>query len=220
VTKGQDVCLLCNKQHKLEVCDEFLKKKVKERAEFAKSKGLCFSCLQQGHMAKQCKGNIKCRTCKKPHATVLHFECKPNPDAEKTKEANHVAHKCVKVCQVSDYCQDVPTSSLITPVWIYHKDTPNKKVMTYAVLDDQSDTCFITDGICEELGVNGPETIIELGTMHTVQNIKTKKISGLINSPEDESVDIPLPKSFSKEQIPARRDQIPTGEMARNWDHL
>jgi hypothetical protein len=92
--------------------------------------------------------------------------------------------------------------------------------MTYAVFDNQSDTCFITDGICEELGVNGPETIIELGPMHTVQNIKTKKISGLIISPEDGSVDIPLPKSFSKEQIPARRDQIPTGELARNWDHL
>ena len=220
VKKGQDICPLCDKQHKLEVCDEFLKKKVKERTEFAKSKGLCFSCLQHGHMARQCKGDIKCRTCKKPHATVLHFESKPNPNAEEVKEADHVTHNCVKVCHVSDNCQDIPTSSLIIPVWICHKDIPSKKVMTYAVLDDQSDTCFITDGVCKELGINGPETVIELGTMHTVQNIKTQKISGLIISPEDESVDIPLPKSFSREQIPARRDQIPTADMARNWNHL
>ena len=220
VKKGQDICPLCDKQHKLEVCDEFLKKKVKERAEFAKSKGLCFSCLQHGHMARQCKGDIKCRTCKKPHATVLHFESKPNPNAEKVKEADHVTHNCVKVCHVSDNCQDIPTSSLIIPVWICHKDIPSKKVMTYAVLDDQSDTCFITDGVCKELGINGPETVIELVTMHTVQDIKTQKISGLIISPEDESVDIPLPKSFSREQIPARRDQIPTADMARNWNLL
>ena len=192
VKKGQDVCPLCDKQHKLEVCDEFLKKKVKERTEFAKSKGLCFSCLQHGHMARQCKGDIKCRTCKKPHATVLHFESKPNPNAEKVKEADHVTHNCVKVCHVSDNCQDIPTSSLIIPVWICHKDIPSKKVMTYAVLDDQSDTCFITEGVCKELGINGPETVIELGTMHTVQDIKTQKISGLIISPENESVDIPL----------------------------
>ena len=171
-------------------------------------------------MARQCKGDIKCRTCKKPHATVLHFESKPNPNAEKVKEADHVTHNCVKVCHVSDNCQDIPTSSLIIPVWICHKDIPSKKVMTYAVLDDQSDTCFITDGVCKELGINGPETVIELGTMHTVQDIKTQKISGLIISPEDESVDIPLPKSFSREQIPARRDQIPTADMARNWNHL
>ena len=105
-------------------------------------------------------------------------------------------------------------------MWICHKDIPSKKVMTYAVLDDQSDTCFLTDGVCKELGINGPETVIELGTMHTVQDIKTQKISGLIISPEDESVDIPLPKSFSREQIPARRDQIPTADMARNWNHL
>ncbi|CAB3983333.1 RNA-directed DNA polymerase from transposon X-element, partial [Paramuricea clavata] len=220
VKKGQDVCPLCDKQHKLEVCDEFLKKKVKERTEFAKSKGLCFSCLQQGHMARQCKGDIKCRTCKKPHATVLHFESKPNPNAEKVKEADHVTHNCAKVSHVSENCQDIPTSSLIIPVWICHKDIPSKKVMKYAVLDDQSDSCFITDGVCKELGVNGPETVIELGTMHTVQDIKTQKISGLIISPEDESVDIPLPKSFSREQIPARRDQIPTADMARNWSHL
>jgi hypothetical protein len=89
-------------------------------------------------MARQCKGDIKCRTCKKPHATVLHFESKPNPNAEKVKEADHVTHNCVKVCHISDNCQDIPTSSLIIPVWICHKDIPSKKVMTYAVLDDQS----------------------------------------------------------------------------------
>ena len=125
--------------------------------------------------------DIKCRTCKKPYATVLHFESKPNPNAEKVKEADHVTHNCVKVCHVSDNCQDIPMSSLFIPVWICHKDIPSKKVMTYAVLDDQSDTWFITDGVCKELGINGPETVIELGTMHTVQNIKTQKISGLFH---------------------------------------
>jgi hypothetical protein len=30
----------------------------------------------------------------------------------------------------------------------------------------------------------------------------------------------PIPKLFSREQIPARRDQIPTADMAKNWNHL
>lgn len=92
--------------------------------------------------------------------------------------------------------------------------------MTYALLDDQSDTCFITDDVCNQLGIESPETVIELGTMHTVENIKTQKISGVIVSPEDKSVDIPLPKEYSRNNIPARRDQIPRTEMAMNWDHL
>jgi hypothetical protein len=75
--------------------------------------------------------------------------------------------------------------------------------MTYALLDDQSDTCFITDGVCNELDIEGPETVIELGTMHAVGNIKTQKINGIIVSPEDKSVDIPLPKAYSRESIPA-----------------
>jgi hypothetical protein len=36
VMKGEDVCPLWDKQHTLKVCDEFLKKRVKERTEFAK----------------------------------------------------------------------------------------------------------------------------------------------------------------------------------------
>lgn len=104
------------------------------------------------------------------------------------------------------------------------KGHPEKKVMmmmmTYTVLDDQSDTCFVTDGVCVELGIEGPETVIELGTMHTVEDIKTLKISVLIVSPKNKSVDIPLSKAYSRENIPARRDQIPRAEMAMNWNHL
>ncbi|CAB4028176.1 Hypothetical predicted protein [Paramuricea clavata] len=92
--------------------------------------------------------------------------------------------------------------------------------MTNAVLDDQGDTCFVTDSVCDQFEIEGPETVIELGTMHAVEDIRTKKISGLIVSSEDKSLDVPLPKAYSGENIPARRDQIPRVEMAINWSHM
>ena len=49
----------------------------------------------------------------------------------------------------------------------------------YAVLDDQSDTCFVTNELCQGLGVSGPEITLELGTMHSVDNFKTHRIEGL-----------------------------------------
>ena len=52
----------------------------------------------------------------------------------------------------------------------------------YAVLDDQSDICFVTDKVCEELGLKGPEVTLQLGTKHAVENINTVKINGLIVS--------------------------------------
>lgn len=223
-------CPACSKPHKLENCETFLKKSVKERSELAKSKGICFLCLRHGHIAKQCKESVRCHTCKKPHATILHFESKNDKNESKKEnklekddegpkeEKQRVANRVV-VCHNNE-CKDTTTSCLILPVRIWHKDNPDKKIMSYAVLDDQSDTCFVTDSVCDQLNIEGPETVIELGTMHAVENIKTQKISGLIVSPEDETVDIPLPKAYSRENIPARRDQIPRPEMAMNWSHL
>ena len=45
-------------------------------------------------------------------------------------------------------------------------------------------------------------------------------ISGLIVSWADKSVVVPSPKAYSRENIPARRDQIHRVEMAINWSHL
>ena len=44
-------CPFCEKNHALEGCHEFKKKKVEERVEFIKIKGLCFGCLTSGHLS-------------------------------------------------------------------------------------------------------------------------------------------------------------------------
>ena len=36
-------------------------------------------------------------------------------------------------------------SSMIVPVWVSHEKTPEKEILTYALLDTQSDTSFILD---------------------------------------------------------------------------
>ncbi|KAK3746501.1 hypothetical protein QZH41_001764 [Actinostola sp. cb2023] len=109
---------------------------------------------------------------------------------------------------------------MIVPVSLYHQDKPDCKVQVYAVLDDQSDTCFITNEICNNLGLSGPEIILELGTMHSVENVKIQKIKGLVVSRPDGEVNIPLPRVYTREQIPARRDQIPRPEVTQTWKHL
>lgn len=76
------------------------------------------------------------------------------------------------------------------------------------------------EGVRTRSGIEGPETVIELGTMHAVQDIKTQKINGLVISRHDNLVEIPLPKAYSRERIPAHRDQILQPETAANWSHL
>ena len=35
-------------------------------------------------------------------------------------------------------------SSMIVPVWLHHESNPEAEVLIYALLDDQSDTTFIS----------------------------------------------------------------------------
>ncbi|GBO43462.1 hypothetical protein AVEN_12061-1 [Araneus ventricosus] len=73
-SKAQSQCPLCNKDHSLSKCESFLKLSVQKRSEFVKSNNVCFNCLTQFHGIKACKSKFRCRTCKKPHHTLLHFE--------------------------------------------------------------------------------------------------------------------------------------------------
>ena len=55
--------------------------------------------------------------------------------------------------------------------------------------------------------------------MDAVENIKTMKINGLIIS-RHKLVDIELPKSYTRYQIPARKEQIQRPETVQAWNHL
>lgn len=50
--------------------------------------------------------------------------------------------------------------------------------------------------------------------------IQSQRIKGLVVCDYNEDVELPLPKSYSRSCIPARKSQIPRPESALNWPHL
>ena len=92
--------------------------------------------------------------------------------------------------------------------------------MTYALLDEASDTTFIKSEVLKDLGLKGPEVTLNLSTMLGRQEIAVEKISGLVVERIDKRVEIELPKTYSRSNIPFRRDQIPRKETANEWQHL
>ena len=69
--------------------------------------------------------------------------------------------------------------------------------------------------------MSGPETILVLLTMHaTDELIKSKTVGGLIVQDFKRQVTLHLPKTFSREIIPAKRSHIPRPESALQWPHL
>jgi hypothetical protein len=217
-------CILCKGPHELDSCEEFHKKDIHERKEYTKGKGLCFGCLKQGHLSKHCKNRKTCQTCGKSHPTALHRDIKKREDNKdnsnpSTGAANSTV-RCTKTCFMNSGHQ-CRISSMIVPVWINHANNPQNKKLVYALLDDQSDTTFISKEVSNSLQVNGPKMQLTLSTMHGENElVRSEKIKGLEVSDINHSTSIKLPTTFSCETIPAKRQQIPCPEMADSWPHL
>lgn len=92
--------------------------------------------------------------------------------------------------------------------------------MVYALLEEQSDACFIKDSILNVLKVNGPEVQLELSTVLSHEVIKCQKITGLVCCGVHETVEVSLPRTYTRSQIPSRSEHIPRPESARRWSYL
>ena len=56
--------------------------------------------------------------------------------------------------------------------------------------------------------------------MHGENSIPAQEVEGLVVQKLDKDAVVELPKAYSREAIPARRNQIPTPEIASKWSHL
>ena len=93
-------------------------------------------------------------------------------------------------------------------------------MLTYALLDEQSDACFVKEDLLRGLDVTGAEVELKLSTVLAEKVIKSRRIEGLVVRGYNQDMEIPLPKTYSRTLIPARESQIPRPESALNWPHL
>ena len=210
-------CSFCKESHVLEACKEYEALTLDKRNRFLVDNKICRGCLKPGHVLMFCKRRNKCKICKRWHPTILHDEslsAKANARHNKSGKTQ-VANKIVK-----RYCSGDITS-MIVPVRLACPES-NQSVIVYAVLDDQSDACFIQESILSQLNANGLESVINIATMLGEDKVKCKKVYGLTVEGlcEDTGVVVNLPCVYSRQTIPAKREQIPTKESAVKWPHL
>ena len=110
---------------------------------------------------------------------------------------------------------------MIVPVYVSHTRDSSKERLVYALLDVQSDTTFVTEATCNQLGVSGPRVNLKLSTMSASdQVISTQKILNLHVRGFDSETRTALPVAYTREEVPVERSHIPTPETARKWPHL
>ena len=229
-------CILCNGNHALEFCYKFFSKSMTERKDFAEANKLCYGCLKPGHNSKFCRNRLTCKICEKQHPTPFHGDFRRSDEPvstnatvnntcnDQSSEENSLPTDSNSVeTAVSHFATSKRStlSSAILPVWVSHENNPEHEILTYAMLDTQSDTSFLCNTTQNSLGIEGVNTQLLLSTMlGQNRKINSTRVNGLRVRGHDKSNSIPLPTVFTRDIIPVNRNHIPTPDIASRWTHL
>ena len=221
-------CPLCSKSHDLENCVAFKRKSVVERRAFIAEKALCFACYGNNHVSKNCRKKQICKICKKPHPALLHIDgfsltketTKEEIESKPEENPVKVNNACTELSQNSDLVNDeVIILQTILPVLITNKNT-NKTLKTYTFYDNGGRGCFLTENLRKRLAVPGTRTTLQLGTMHGQSLVESTAVKDLVITDLNGKCPIELLRAYTRDEIPADHDQIPTPEIVRRLDHL
>ncbi len=88
-------CLYCARDgHVLEQCYQLGKKSHREILDFLKEKGLCFGCLNTGHLSRNCERRITCKHCSQMHPSILHIGQKERGNQKDTRQLKRSTESC------------------------------------------------------------------------------------------------------------------------------
>ncbi|XP_043200214.1 uncharacterized protein LOC122369489 [Amphibalanus amphitrite] len=230
-TRSRRPCIICGEDHTVHACKKFMAMSLEDRKVQVLKKRLCRGCLKPGHMWRDCRRRDKCDKCSKAHPTLLHDEAlaktanaRGHSETENSKptrgEMQAKASSLRSTVQNVEDCSTSHCHTMIVPVKLYRQDQPERKVVTYALLDPQSDASFVTDALCDALHPEATEVELELSTMNGRKILKCMSTSGLVVESLENGEKVDLPTLYSRQEIPADHTLIPRPETCLKWTHL
>ena len=222
-------CCYCDEQHKPDKCDKFMEAKLKERIKFLAKKKYFYECFQpmtDSHSTKACTRRLTCSDCKGNHPTPLHGYIpklmkdrsdgsQDNGDSGNIKSNYATLGNDVKCLRTTAKSGSKIISMCIIPVKIKHGDN-NKKVTTYAMLDNCCQGCFILGSVVKKLGIQVIKTTLKLKTLHGERSESAFVIEGVkVTGMHGDSSWLALPKLYSGREIPVDKKEIVTPTKIR-----
>jgi len=211
-------CNLCSKVgHYLDRCPEFLTKTPNDRNEFIKNNGMCFGCLKEGHKFQECIRKQKCQKCYRQHPTLLHEDRIEARRAEPCDRKEQYEETAVSHAVNFDAGH---STSMIVPVWISSEQAPSLEVLTYALLDTQSDSSFISADVIQSLVVESQPVKLKLSTMVSSSTVECNAVSNILVRGMNLFKRIKIERCYTQDVIAVDRSHIPTRATAERWPHL
>lgn len=219
-------CLVCNDElHGIAKCPVFAAKSMGDKKVFIHQNYLCFGCLNKGHITKDCKTRHVCGVCSRRHPTCLHEEREKRSGETKRSSTSDFreGQENQQVRKVLSHVvtQNTSATSSIVPVFLSSMKEPQKEILTYALLDTQSDSSFVLEDLVRELDVVSQPLQLKLSTMTAVDTvIASQSVCGLLVRSFHSENHIQLRQAYTRDFIPVDKSCIPTRTTALQWPHL
>jgi hypothetical protein len=124
-SESTPTCPFCSaKSHCLNECNKFKSIILDERVKFVMVNSLCFGCLTEGHISRECKARLTCDICSRRHPSCLHAGEVPKSTNTESKSQETKAHNASTRNGGARSC--TAKASMIVPVLVSHSDEPNK----------------------------------------------------------------------------------------------
>ena len=208
--------------HRIQACRKFKALPLADRLEIAKRKGLCFRCLNWGHMSKDC--DATCSLCGRRHHDQLH-----DPERERAPQESNQAQVLTAMVSKAEV-KKVPSTDdagsdeeeiqaseaqvwmCLLPVIVHGK---NADVTTYAFMDSGSNSTLMTRGLFQQLGLEGHPIDYSIRTLNDKQGPQFEGIVDISSIDRKESATLRVSTVF---WLPIPLNS-PKGDM-KKWKHL
>ena len=136
-------CVLCKtNKHPLYGCTKFQDLSQSSKMSVLKSNGLCINCLRPGHFVSQCKSIHRCRTCQRPHHSLLHVESE-NPTPNNPIVDSVTSHTAT----------ELNSNTLLMTLKVLIEAPDGKMIEARGILDSASSASFVSERIVQSLGM-------------------------------------------------------------------
>lgn len=183
-------CPLCNDEHAIYSCREFLSLAIPRRVAEIRKRKLCLNCLRSvGHIAADCpSGN--CRICQARHNTLLHRpqekdetrvkDVRGSSSASSKSSESSIQGQSVVAISSSLACSE--TSVFLSTAVLYVFDNKGTRRRCRALLDSGSQANFITRELFEALNLRPQAANVFITGINNASSVATQRVQVTLQS--------------------------------------
>ena len=143
-------CYVCSEEHRVVECPTFSGCTIEQKVQHVRDQRLCFSCLNRGHVTKDCKSKVKCDVngCSRFHHHLLHQD-PPPPHTSRLSSATSALDK----------------ESIMPVVRVRFKSKNGNIREGNVLIDSGAGTTVIRKNFAKALGLQGRKERIDIAVV-------------------------------------------------------